>query len=655
MVLRRHGMLTLRNIYIELGEIFGFSYEKNQNGSYRVNTVIQYLVYPDLYLGQKYSENDICYFLAHPDFSYQAYPNIRNSFSELMNPKDTNRLPVLLFCDSIDIKQMYLYYDRLISDLKNQKYENYARLHAMLNTILNKDATFHARLKLTCSKEYEFLTWIILFAMFNDELANNKYEKHLQSLNEELADLSIAESGERHKLSTYLITRKEKLDQKKKFLYMLCTLQIFFSFLPFILPNIYNYNSIVASSAFSLTLLLLTIITQLLRLYQSKSEHAYSDLQTYHDYMSEIPDNDIEERLKNGEQGILIEPLRNTSRNNMGRNHFRSWLKIILYILLTGALIISLALNSFPILPALICIIICLLMYADRCYNDYTSRVLYDKKTLAPEEKPKHWRGLAKIYYSEYKKTGFDFNDEYYTMVVHVHSGTCYRHMFLMAYDRLEYNLYIYNISLAYFTGVFLLLEIFTVFLGDTMIRYLRLPNAATFNIIVSMYILGVGLYTLTTLLTSATSHEYLSKCAYASKHAEKNPEWAEKVFLNLHARGVIRNVDWMRGIFTYNIACFEKGKTIEEIFPESDHMLYYHRHITFRSVAKITVALSYITAMALFVWQLQLWYLALPITVASIVIYLYLYHIGLKKMHHQTILKELNQLSMQEAEAKDK
>ena len=83
--------------------------------------------------------------------------------------------------------------------------------------------------------------------------------------------------------------------------------------------------------------------------------------------------------------------------------------------------------------------------------------------------------------------------------------------------------------------------------------------------------------------------------------------------------------------------------------------MLYYHRHITFRSVAKITVALSYITAMALFVWQLQLWYLALPITVASIVIYLYLYHIGLKKMHHQTILKELNQLSMQEAEAKDK
>ena len=56
-------------------------------------------------------------------------------------------------------------------------------------------------------------------------------------------------------------------------------------------------------------------------------------------------------------------------------------------------------------------------MYADRCYNDYTSRVLYDKKTLAPGEKPKHWRGLAKIYYSEYKKTGFDFNDEYYTMV----------------------------------------------------------------------------------------------------------------------------------------------------------------------------------------------------------------------------------------------
>ena len=38
--------MILRDIYKELGEIFDFKYEKNSNGSVRVNTVIAHLVYP---------------------------------------------------------------------------------------------------------------------------------------------------------------------------------------------------------------------------------------------------------------------------------------------------------------------------------------------------------------------------------------------------------------------------------------------------------------------------------------------------------------------------------------------------------------------------------------------------------------------------------
>ena len=54
-------MYILRDIYLEIGEIFAFPYEKNQNGSYRVNTIIRNLVYPELFNKKEDNENEIIY------------------------------------------------------------------------------------------------------------------------------------------------------------------------------------------------------------------------------------------------------------------------------------------------------------------------------------------------------------------------------------------------------------------------------------------------------------------------------------------------------------------------------------------------------------------------------------------------------------------
>ena len=640
-------MFTLRDIYLELGDIFHFPYEKNQNGSYRVNTVIRNLVYPDLYMSKSHNSNDICYYLANPDFSYQAYPNIRNSFSELMNPKKTgNRFPVIYFCDEISIPEMYRYYESCIVDIAVRAPESYKRLSVFLNNIFDSDPSFYARLKLSCNKDHEFLTWVVIFAMFNAEHANEKYEKHLETFSKQLADVSISESGQRHKLSTSLILKKEKLDKRRNIMYMLCTIEIFFAFLPFILPNEHKYYTTFTGNTFCLLLLGLTFLILLLRIKQAKSEYAYSDLQTYHDFMDEIPDEEIEKQLQEGNENIKIIPLNNKSNSNLSRNHFRSILKITLYVLLTISILVSLLTKSFPILLTWVSISIICLMFIDRFYNDYSFHIFYDKNNGNPEGKPNHWRGLSKIYKWEYEKTRFDIKNPYYKTVVHVHSGSCYRHIFLIARERLQYNLYIYNVVLVYFTAVFLILEILTVLFGDVMIQYLRLPDAATFHVIISMYILAIGLYTLTTMMTSATNYEYLSKLSFASRQAKQHPEWAEKLFLNLHARGIIRNIDWMRGVFTYNMACFEQNMAAEEIFPESDRMQFYHRHIVFRSVAKITIALSYVAALSLLVWHFQMLYLLLPITVFCISLYIYLYYDGLNKIHRKRIINEINQLS---------
>lgn len=640
-------MFTLRDIYLELGDIFHFSYEKNPNGSYRVNTVIRNLIYPELYMSKAHSSHDICYYLANPDFSYQAYPNIRNSFSELMNPKGTgNRFPVIFFCNEIEIPKMYQYYEERIAEVSAQTPDTHNKISTFLNHIFESDPTFFAKLKLSCSKDHEFLTWIIVFAMFNAELANEKYENHLETFSIQLADLSISESGERHVLSAYLISKKEKLDYRRKIMYLLCTIEIFFAFLPFILSDEHLYYTAFTGNTFCLLLLGLTFILLLLRVKQAKSEHTYSDLQTYHDFMDEIQDEEIEQQIRDGKKEIEIIPFKNTSGIHIARSKLRSILKIVLYLLLAFSVAVSILANSFPILLTWVSITIIGIMYTDRFFNDYSFHIYYDKLTGIQKEKPKHWRGLAKIYRWEYEKTKFDIKDDYYKTVVHVHSGSCYRHIFLIAYERLQYNLYIYNVVLIYFTAIFLILETLSVFLGDVMIQYLRLPNTATFHIIISIYILAIGLYTLTTMMTSASDYEYLSKLSFASRQAEQHPHWAEKLFLYLHARGIIRNIDWMRGVFNYNMALFEQEYKAEDIFPESDRMQFYHRHIVFRSVAKITIALSYVAALSLFVWHFQMWFLFLPITTFCIILYAYLYYDGLNKIHRTRIIKEINQLS---------
>lgn len=39
--------MVLRDFFTQLGDIYDFHFEKNRNGSYRVNTVIKELIYDD--------------------------------------------------------------------------------------------------------------------------------------------------------------------------------------------------------------------------------------------------------------------------------------------------------------------------------------------------------------------------------------------------------------------------------------------------------------------------------------------------------------------------------------------------------------------------------------------------------------------------------
>ena len=632
-------MMTLRDIFIVIGNIFEFNYEKNLNGSYRVNTVIKNLVYPELYNSKPYSENEICYYLANYDFSYQNIPNIRNSFSELMNNTKThNRFPVIYFCEQINIEKMYSYYKNLINSFDTNR-KNI--LNDFLKELFDIEPTFFAHLKLICIENYEFLTWIIIYSMFNKELADNKFDAFTKTREINISNLSISESSERHKLSSYLYQEKTKLNHITTLTFVLSALQIFFALLPYVL----NEKKDKINSIFCIALLLFSLIVLIIRTKQAKYELSFADLQTYHNFMDEMPDDLLSEKIKNDITSFKIEPFNNLSNCNTSRERLRNALKAIIYIVLALSILLSFALNSFPILVALAFLFIIIVMFVDKHFHDSLTRLVYDGNTSQKGETLNQWKGLAKIYKWEYKRTKFISKNEYYKNIIHVHSGSCYKHIFLIAHERLRYNLYIYTIVLVYFNLLFILIISLNMFLGDTIIQYMRFKDITTLNLLVTLFLLAIGIYTITTLITSRANYSNLSLLAYASTHAENNPSWAEKTFLSLYARSIIKDTDWMRGIFTYNVSLFEKGNTIENIYPETDRMLFYHRQFVFRNNAIITVSLLYCILLAVFVWHFEMYILVLPITIGCILIYVYLYKYGLDKINKKRIIKNIKKL----------
>lgn len=636
-------MMTLRDIFIDIGNIFELNYEKNLNGSYRVNTVIKYLVYPELYMDKTYSENEICHYLANPDFSYQNIPNIRNSFSELMNNTKThNRFPIIYFCEQIDIEKLYSYYKNLITSLDSYK-KNI--LDDFLKEILSNEPTFYAHLKIICVEKYEFLTWIIIYSMFNKELAEKKFDTFTETREINISNLSISESSERHKLSSYLYNEKTKLNNITTLTFILSAMQIFFALMPYVLrskSDILNDNT---NGLFCIALLLFSLLTLIVRTKQTKHELSFADLQTYHNFMDEMPDDSLSKKIKNDITSFKIEPFNNLSNCNTSRDRLRNALKIIIYIVLALSILLSFALNSFPILVALAFLFIIIVMFVDKHFHDSLTRLVYDGNTAQKGDTLNQWRGLAKIYKWEYKRTHFDSKHEYYKNVIHVHSASCYKHIFLIAHERLRYNLYIYTIILVYFNLLFILIVSLNMFLGGTVIKYMRFKDVTTLNLLVTLFLLAIGIYTITTLIISRTSYSNLSLLAYASTHAEINPSWSEKTFLSLYARGIIKDTDWMRGLFTYNVSLFEKGITIENIHPETDRMLFYHRQFVFKNNAIITMSLLYCILLAVLVWHFEMYILALPITFGCILIYTYLDKYGLDKINKKRIIKKINEL----------
>ena len=620
--------MVLRDIFTELGEIFSFNYEKNQNGSYRVNTIIANIVYPGLYNNKEYTENDICYFLKNTDYTYQHYPNIRNSFSELMNPKDNSkRFPVVEFADLMEIDSMYSYYKDLIQNLTNN---NVLRLEAFIEKIMTSEIMLHSKLKLVCIENYEFITWIIIFSMFNKTIAEEKFKKHSEAIKNSV-DYYSTDELYNHNLSISVQKSAKLSNMATALLITSVCIQIVLVFAPQFIKEINNYNYYFFILLFSFITLGIWFLQAFLTYKRTYLKTLFHFVNSYSDF-KEI---DTKSNFKLKPHNSVIESK---------RSRFR---KIFFPICITScvlALIPAIIVKSFPLFGGLIFIIILIYLCADRIVSSYLYKTFYDSLTTHNKTNP--YRGMAKIYKWEYEKTGLNFKDKYYKNNIPLHSNECYQNIFYLTYDRNKWGLIDIYLVVFFIYAFFLMITSLSKIIGNKY-DFFKLPNNIDINLLI--YLVTIGVFCIITALCNKGYFTGASYALHSLSRIQNNPADAAKLYMTMQSENFLKEVDVARGIYVYNISRFEQGAFIEDIFPESDRMLYYHQAITYREALKITYWFIYAISIFIFVWHMENYMLFFPITILILLIYIISRLFFIDRIHYLRLLREIKKLSSSE------
>lgn len=635
--------MVLRDFFTQLGDIYDFHFEKNRNGSYRVNTVIKELIYDDLYTPSDFNESQIGYFLANDDLSYQNYPNIRNSFSELMNPKDnSNRFPVLEFADSIDIGKMYLYYNTLTNNLEHEKQD---ALCNFIDKVFEDDVILHARLRVICTSDYEYIVWIILNGMFNSQTFDSMLQKFVAEKKPSFEPVSISESSFKHRISLFLSKKNSHIRLYTGILVFLLIVEFILALAPNFIPK-YNSISTTEQSIYSIIILIYSSLTTLFWLFQTSYSLNYAELRTMYMYIDDYSEKDFDNYSENSFIKRIMTPIfKSKSKVDKSRDSLRHAGMVLVVISCALALIPSFIFQSFPILIGLWVMVCLICMLIDRITNDKRYREYYDMLTSPKGTKPSEFRGLAKIYRWEYEKTGLNLNDNYYKDTIPLHCNVCYKNIFSMAYDRNKWSLMNQHLIL-FFLNLFLVIFVIFNYLIGSKGRFFRIPDNVDVNIFVLIYILSAGIFSIIVAITNSSKMHGIALLAHSIIHIGNHPQDAEKIYTTLQCDNYIKEVDEARGIYLYNMAIFNNGGVIEDILPESDRMLFAHRKSTLNAFLGITVCMLYVIVIMFFVWHTRQYRLFFPVTAAFILIYFFAILYIPKRVSKKKIIKEIKKLS---------
>lgn len=295
--------------------------------------------------------------------------------------------------------------------------------------------------------------------------------------------------------------------------------------------------------------------------------------------------------------------------------------RILLYILFSSwiiSILISLYLNSFPILCAGLLISFALFLHSEHILNFILNSKDYHRLFANPKppSKTSALTGLAMRFSWDYDVKSHAFLHK--KISPQNHSIACIRLIFYSHADRQEYLWTSYTIFSLLLNSIVLLISIIQFRLPFN--SYFRFSDPKYFSIFCMAWIIFSDFVYITLLLQTNQHYNTLMEYINYSSNTSLKDEFLKRAYQKAYYNGRIANIDISRGVFLYNCSKWEQKLSSTSIYPIDDRELVIHRYYDKLERLTLSAIAFYLAYLCIIVWHFHilsgLWSIPIILTI---------------------------------------
>ena len=578
-------------------------------------------------LSKPLTDTELLYYILHLDNKVPTTLGPKLSNWVCKNEDSTTGQPPeirdMIF--NIDLRKLARHFE-LYTTISEQSNE---QLREQLQQYIQTVFVFEPRIAGVCNEYcttlFEQLAWITVYALADKDCFNqfeNEYRIVLQEqkVQGEFANSVTHATRQMHQDSPQLTEKQLNLKRNianayKKYsfynqiatciLIILTILQIICITAP--ISTITKQSIILTNNTlFYIVMLSFSVLLLSLRFIPIYLSSKANQLHTILNHYDIDPNLHEFAKIKNVKtQGITYKIFKDTTTEHTTREKTRVILNICTTLSIIILFILSVVMQSFPIVVAGISLIMVFYIYIDLIYIDWKFTNHYNELDKRGSSDTKHpiSLGFAKIFAWEYNKHHHHFM---HTNIQQTeHSPQCTRYIFISVADRIKNNLIVS-------TCIILVCNITALIAGivEYMLpynTYFKFNEPRYYSVFAFSLVLIIGIANIILLIRTNDAFKQMYNFQYLAGADYMNDDVLVHKYCNYYDKRMISELDIARGIYKYNCKEFEKGHLITDITPESDRMILLHQHLGSAVRTTISVWLLCLAFLSIVVWHCQI------------------------------------------------
>lgn len=585
--------------------------------------ILQYSILKDSFLEKLYAidltdekqyNEPLLYYIIHRNEPFPTNSKYSQFLSNMFQKNFTGKgqpPQVRTILNAIDIHKLSEYIDSMIQRQDRMKPDITTQLAVYIKKILLAEPKLSEIVEFSESSPIsEQLSWILLYSLFDDINFENYYHYNKSSSTSHIESFPTKQSSKTSDSSSiqkkynYINTISKKC--RSSILYSKLSTYILLSITAvqmvcFVIPfSLFEYRS-VTNQKFLLFCILMLIVAVFLFILRYIPYYFSRKAATY-----KIMLDNYEENPFSVFPTFEYHKLAPIHSHDIQRKENRKILLCILFSFWIVSILISLYLNSFPILCAGILISFALYLHCEHILNFIMNSKGYCRLFANPASPSKAsvLTGLAMRFAWDYDNKSHLFLHKEISDHPN-HSIACIRSIFYSHADRQEYLWTSYTIFSLLLNSIVLLISIIQFQLPFN--SYFQFSKPEYFSIFCMVWIIVSDFVYITLLLQTDQHYNTFMKYINYSNNTALTDKFLKKAYQQEYYRGRIANIDISRGIFLYNCSKWEQNLSSISIYPIDDRELVIHRYYDKLERLTLSSIAFYLAYLCIIVWHFHI------------------------------------------------